>query len=187
MKEDAQTSITNSNININTNVNKSNHKKSNEIEIQLSQESCLILGEALTLLYQVSQEGACQRGLIRPKWIAILINLSFFCPTNCRQQTLMLLSDLLPVANLDVSKKNYLFVLPEVCKKNLYLALNCYFCLFCDFEFYFYIIICIFGNYSSSFLSFVYNFFSFRLWNLMVPNFLSASPLIWVILYRQEM
>ena len=90
---------------IKTNVNRSNHKKSNEIEIQLNQESCLILGEALTLLYQVSQEGACQRGLIRPKWIAILINLSFYCPTNCRQQTLMLLSDLLPVANLDVSQQ----------------------------------------------------------------------------------
>ena len=49
-------------------MNKSNYKKSNEIEIQLSQESCLILGEALTLLYQVSQEGACQRGKIINKW-----------------------------------------------------------------------------------------------------------------------
>ena len=131
VKEDAQTSISNSNMNINSNVNKNNYKKSNEIEIQLSQESCLILGEALTLLYQVSQEGACQRGLIRPKWIAILINLSFFCPTNCRQQTLMLLSDLLPVANLDVSKKNYLFVLPDkVGKKKIYLPLIVIFIFF---------------------------------------------------------
>ena len=118
MKANTHSNIIDTNMSIKTNVNKSYYKKSNEIEIQLNQESCLILGEALTLLYQVSQEGACQRGLIRSKWIAILINLSFYCPTNCRQQTLMLLSDLLPVANLDVSKTNYLFVLPDkVCKK----------------------------------------------------------------------
>ena len=90
--------------------NKKDHRN-NEIEIQLSQESCLILNEALILLYQVSQEGSCQRGLVRSKWFAVLIDLSFYCPVNCRQQALMLLSDLLPLANLDVSFSKIPFII----------------------------------------------------------------------------
>lgn len=81
---------------------KSESPKDQFLEIQLSQETGVVLTEALTLLHQASQEGACQRCLVRAKWFAVLVDLSFLGPTRCRQQALMLLSDLLPLASVEV-------------------------------------------------------------------------------------
>jgi hypothetical protein len=68
--------------------------------IEVTHEAGIVLTEALTLLYTVSQEPACQRLLVRSKWFALLIDLAIICPIECRQKALMLLSDLLPLADL---------------------------------------------------------------------------------------
>ena len=76
--------------------------KGQHLEIVFSLETGVVLMEALTLLHQVSHELTCQRCLMRSKWIAVLVDLSFFCPVHCRQKALMLLSDLLPLASIEV-------------------------------------------------------------------------------------
>jgi hypothetical protein len=76
--------------------------KGQHLEIVFSLETGVVLLEALTLLHQVSHELTCQRCLIRSKWIAVLVDLSFFCPVHCRQKALMLLSDLLPLSSIEV-------------------------------------------------------------------------------------
>ena len=82
---------------------KKDKKGEKHLEIRLSQETGVVLTEALTLLHQVSQEASCQRCLVRTKWFAVLLDLSIFSPTHCRQKALMLLSDLLPLATIEVS------------------------------------------------------------------------------------
>lgn len=69
--------------------------------IEVTREAGVVLTEALTLLYTVSQEPACQRLLVRSKWFAVLIDLAIVCPAECRQKALMLLSDLLPFADVE--------------------------------------------------------------------------------------
>lgn len=71
-------------------------------EIQLSKESSLVLNEALSLLHQVSQETSCQNYLTRQKWLAVLIDLSYFGPPSCRVKAIMILSDLMPIASPEV-------------------------------------------------------------------------------------
>lgn len=86
------------------NSNKNDNANSNILEletIEVTHEAGVVLTEALTLLYTVSQEPACQRLLVRSKWFALLIDLAIICPTECRQKALMLLSDLLPLADLE--------------------------------------------------------------------------------------
>jgi hypothetical protein len=88
----------------NSNKNDSDSTNSNILEldtIEVTHEAGVVLTEALTLLYTVSQEPACQRLLVRSKWFALLIDLAIVCPTECRQKALTLLSDLLPLADLE--------------------------------------------------------------------------------------
>lgn len=82
---------------------KKDRKGEKHLEVRLTQETGVVLTEALTLLHQVSQEASCQRCLVRTKWFAVLLDLSIFSPTHCRQKALMLLSDLLPLATIEVS------------------------------------------------------------------------------------
>ena len=71
------------------------------LQILVSHDAGVILMEALTLLTTISQELSCQRLLARPKWFALLVKLALVSPTECRQKSLQLLSDLLPDASID--------------------------------------------------------------------------------------
>lgn len=61
----------------------------------ISQSAQLIASEATTLLLCVSQNSVCQKILLRPKWLTLLLQMAVLSSPSCQQSSIMLLTDLL--------------------------------------------------------------------------------------------
>jgi hypothetical protein len=63
--------------------------------LYISPSAQMITSEAITLLLCVSRNTVCQKILLRPKWITLLLQMAILSVADCQQRALLLLSDLL--------------------------------------------------------------------------------------------
>ena len=66
-------------------------------QLEITEDISVVLTEACTLLHCLSGNKACQVVMVRPKWIALLLRMLYSSPDFCREKSLLILIDVLPL------------------------------------------------------------------------------------------